>query len=78
MDGYLKTIHSLGGEGRRRVGGSEMATRLHLAPASVTNMLQKFWALPNYKQGEGERLSHAGRTRALIGSEEVPTYSAGS
>jgi len=69
VDDYLKAIYSLGGDERRRVGGSELATRLHVAPASVTNMLQKLAGAPkslvDYKRREGVRLSNAGRRRAL-------------
>jgi DtxR family transcriptional regulator, Mn-dependent transcriptional regulator len=69
VDDYLKAIHSLGGDERRRVGGSELAARLQVAPASVTNMLQKLAGEPkslvDYKRGEGVRLSSAGRRRAL-------------
>lgn len=69
VDDYLKAIYSLGGDERRWVGGSELATRLHIAPASVTNMLQKLSGQPKslveYKRGEGVRLSSAGRRRAL-------------
>ncbi len=69
VDDYLKAIYALGGEARRRVGGSELAARLQVAPASVTNMLQKLAGEPkslvDYKRGEGVRLSNAGRRRAL-------------
>ena len=69
IDDYLKAIHTLGGDERRRVGGSELAARLLVAPASVTNMLQKLASEPkslvDYKRGEGVRLSSAGRRRAL-------------
>ena len=69
VDDYLKAIYALEGDGRRRVGGSELAARLAVAPASVTNMLQKLAADPksllDYKRGEGVRLSNAGRRRAL-------------
>jgi DtxR family Mn-dependent transcriptional regulator len=69
VDDYLKAIYSLGGEECRRVGGSELAARLDVAPASVTNMLQKLAGQPkslvDYKRGEGVRLSNAGRRRAL-------------
>jgi DtxR family Mn-dependent transcriptional regulator len=51
------------------VGGSELANRLQVSPASVTNMLQKLSGQPksfvDYKRGEGVRLSSAGRRRAL-------------
>ena len=69
VDDYLKAVHALGGDVRRRVGGSELAARLHIAPASVTNMLQKLALQPksfvDYKRGEGVRLTAAGRRRAL-------------
>jgi len=69
VDDYLKAIYSLGGDERRWVGGSELASRLQVAPASVTNMLQKLSSQPkslvDYKRGEGVRLSSAGRRRAL-------------
>ncbi len=69
VEDYLKAIYMLGGEDRRRVGGSELAVRLGVAPASVTNMLQKLAADPksfvDYKRSGGVRLSTAGRRRAL-------------
>jgi len=69
VDDYLKAIYSLAGDERRWVGGSELASRLQVAPASVTNMLQKLSSQPkslvDYKRGEGVRLSSAGRRRAL-------------
>ena len=69
VDDYLKAIYSLSGDERRWVGGSELATRLQVAPASVTNMLQKLSgeskSLVDYKRGSGVRLSTAGRRRAL-------------
>jgi DtxR family Mn-dependent transcriptional regulator len=69
IDDYLKAIYSIGGDERRRVGGSELAVRLDVAPASVTNMLQKLAgqpkALVDYKRGEGVKLSSAGQRRAL-------------
>lgn len=69
IDDYLKAIYSIGGDERRRVGGSELALRLDVAPASVTNMLQKLASQPkalvNYKRGEGVKLSSAGQRRAL-------------
>jgi DtxR family transcriptional regulator, Mn-dependent transcriptional regulator len=69
VDDYLKAIYMLGGDEQRRVGGSELAVRLGVAPASVTNMLQKLAADPksfvDYKRSDGVRLSTAGRRRAL-------------
>ena len=69
VDDYLKAIYMLGGADKKRVGGSELAVRLGVAPASVTNMLQKLAADPksfvDYKRSNGVRLSTAGRRRAL-------------
>ena len=69
VDDYLKAIYSLGGDEQRRVGGSELSIRLDVAPASVTNMLQKLAAMPksyvDYRRGEGVRLTNSGRRRAL-------------
>lgn len=69
VDDYLKSIHSISGDERRWVGGSELAARLRVAPASVTNMLQKLAAEPkplvDYRRGTGVRLSKAGQRRAL-------------
>jgi DtxR family Mn-dependent transcriptional regulator len=69
IDDYLKAIYSLGGSEQRRVGSSELAARLGVAPASITNMLQKLAAqrrpLIQYERGRGVRLSAPGRKRAL-------------
>ncbi len=69
VDNYLKSIYMLERDGKRRVGGSELADRLGIAPASVTNMLQKLAADPrpfvDYKRSDGVRLSTTGRKRAL-------------
>lgn len=69
IDDYLKAIYSLSGDEQRCVGGSELAARLKIAPASVTNMLQKLSAekntLVDYELGRGVRLSKLGRKRAL-------------
>lgn len=69
VDDYLKAIYHLSGDRQRRVGGSELAARLDIAPASVTNMLQKLALQPksfvDYQRGEGVRLTAAGRRRAL-------------
>ena len=68
-DDYLKAIFSLSGEDQRRVGSSQLAERLCVAPASVTNMLQKLAAEGDtwidYQRSRGVRLSVAGRSRAL-------------
>lgn len=69
VDDYLKAIYSLSGDEHRRVGSSELAARLKVAPASVTNMLQKLAgerrAVVNYKRGQGVKLSSIGTKRAL-------------
>ena len=69
VDDYLKAIYSLSGDEHRRVGSTELAQRLVVAPASVTNMLQKLAAVQrspiDYERGKGVRLSAAGRRRAL-------------
>lgn len=69
VDDYLKAVYSLGGDPVRRVGGSEIAARLGVAPASVTNMLQKLAGekrpLIDYKNRAGVTLTAAGRKRAL-------------
>jgi len=69
VDDYLKAIYNLSGDEQRCVGGSELAARLKIAPASVTNMLQKLAAeqrsLVEYERGRGVRLSAFGRKRAL-------------
>ena len=44
VDYYLKAIYTLSGAELRRVGSSELAQRLGVAPASITNMLQKLAA----------------------------------
>lgn len=69
IDNYLKAVLALGGQQERLVTGKELAQHLHVAPASVTNMLQKLAALPAspvlYEMRRGVRLSPAGRKRAL-------------
>src|SRR3954454_577241 len=70
IDDYLKAIFALGGPDQRRVGSKELADRLKIAPASVTNMLQKLAAaqqapLVEYESHRGVRLSRSGRKRAL-------------
>lgn len=69
VDDYLKAIYTLSGDDQRCVGGSELAVRLKITPASVTNMLQKLAAerksLVNYERGRGVKLSVLGRKRAL-------------
>ena len=69
MDNYLKAILSLGGPEERRVTIKSLAERLGVAPASVTNMLQKLAAaaapLVVYERHRGVLLSAAGKRRAL-------------
>jgi len=69
VDNYLKAIFALGGPREERVSSTALADRLGVAPASVTNMLQKLAAalvpLVEYEFRRGVRLSNAGRRRAL-------------
>jgi DtxR family Mn-dependent transcriptional regulator len=69
VDDYLKAILALGGPGEDRAASTALADRLGVAPASVTNMLQKLAALPTplveYERHRGARLSPAGKRRAL-------------
>lgn len=69
VDDYLKAILALGGAEEGRVTSTALADRLGVAPASVTNMLQKLAALPTplveYERHHGVRLSEAGKQRAL-------------
>ncbi len=44
VDNYLKAILLLGGPEENRVASNALARRLDVAPASVTNMLQKLAA----------------------------------
>ncbi len=69
QDNYLKAILALGGPEESRVASNVLAQRLGVAPASVTNMLQKLAAvlppLVKYERHRGVLLSAAGRRRAL-------------
>jgi DtxR family transcriptional regulator, Mn-dependent transcriptional regulator len=69
VDNYLKAIFALGGPKEEQVSSSALAERLGVAPASVTNMLQKLATSPapfvEYESRRGVRLSAAGRRRAL-------------
>ncbi len=69
VDNYLKAIFALGGPEEERVSSTALAERLGVAPASITNMLQKLAASPKslveYESRRGVRLSPAGRLRAL-------------
>lgn len=69
VDDYLKAIYTLAGDTDHRVGSSALAQRLSVAPASITNMLQRLAGEPepliDYQSRRGVRLSAAGRRRAL-------------
>jgi Mn-dependent DtxR family transcriptional regulator len=69
VDNYLKAIYALGGQEEGRVTSTALAERLGVAPASITNMLQKLAGsrtpLVEYESRRGVRLSAAGRRRAL-------------
>jgi DtxR family transcriptional regulator, Mn-dependent transcriptional regulator len=69
VDNYLKAIFYLGGPEESRVTIKSLAERLSVAPASVTNMLQKLAASPaplvEYERHRGVLLSGAGKRRAL-------------
>ncbi|MEO6909534.1 MAG: metal-dependent transcriptional regulator [Edaphobacter sp.] len=69
VDNYLKAILSLGGPEHHRVASTALSDHLGVAPASVTNMLQKLAAaetpLVEYERHRGVLLSVAGKRRAL-------------
>jgi DtxR family transcriptional regulator, Mn-dependent transcriptional regulator len=69
VDNYLKAILLLGGPEENRVPSNALARRLVVAPASVTNMLQKLAVgsppLVEYERHRGVLLSPAGRKRAV-------------
>lgn len=69
VDDYLKAVFYLDDGGTRRVSSGQLAERLGVAPASVTNMVQKLAsaknALLDYQRHYGVSLSRAGRKRAL-------------
>jgi DtxR family Mn-dependent transcriptional regulator len=69
VDNYLKAILALGGPEEHRVTSTALSNRLKVAPASVTNMLQKLASSPmplvEYERHRGVRLSAAGKRRAL-------------
>jgi DtxR family transcriptional regulator, Mn-dependent transcriptional regulator len=69
VDNYLKAIFLLGGPEEERVTSTALSERLGVAPASITNMLQKLAhsspRLVEYERHRGARLSAAGRKRAL-------------
>ena len=61
VDDYLKAIFALGDGGTRRIGSKELADRLNVAMASVTNMIQKLASAKNplvdYERHRGASLS---------------------
>jgi DtxR family Mn-dependent transcriptional regulator len=69
VDNYLKAILFLTGPEERRVTSKSLSDRLAVAPASVTNMLQKLAGaaspLVEYERHRGVLLSAAGKRRAL-------------
>jgi DtxR family Mn-dependent transcriptional regulator len=69
VDNYLKAILYLGGPDECRVTIKALAMRLRVAPASVTNMLQKLAAaltpMVEYERHRGVCLSSVGKRRAL-------------
>jgi len=69
VDNYLKAILTLGGPEGQRVASKSLAEELGVAPASVTNMLQKLALaaspLVEYQRHRGVQLSHSGKRRAL-------------
>ena len=69
VDNYLKAILALSGPEERGVSSTALAQHLGVAPASITNMLQKLASdQPSYVEYEkrrGVRLSPPGRRRAL-------------
>jgi DtxR family Mn-dependent transcriptional regulator len=69
VDNYLKAILALSGPEEQRVSSTSLADRLGVAPASVTNMLQKLASsllpLVEYERHRGVLLSAAGKRRAL-------------
>ena len=69
VDNYLKAMLTLGGGNGGRVTIKSRAERLSVAPASVTNMLQKLAGAPlplvEYERHRGVMLSPTGKRRAL-------------
>jgi DtxR family Mn-dependent transcriptional regulator len=69
VDNYLKAILALGGPEESRVTSNALAHYLDVAPASITNMLQRLAAgspsLVEYERHRGVLLSAAGKKRAL-------------
>lgn len=69
VDNYLKAILALSGQEEQSVSSTALAQRLGVAPASITNMLQKLAATSppyvEYEKHRGVRLSPEGKRRAL-------------
>jgi DtxR family Mn-dependent transcriptional regulator len=69
VDNYLKAVFTLSGPEERRVSSTALAEKLGVAPASITNMLQKLASSPKpfveYERYHGVRLSPEGKARAL-------------
>jgi DtxR family Mn-dependent transcriptional regulator len=69
VDNYLKAIFTLGDLDGSPVTSTALARHLGIAPASVTNMLQKLASSPSplvdYRRSHGVRLSPRGKMRAL-------------
>jgi DtxR family Mn-dependent transcriptional regulator len=69
VDNYLKAILVLSGPEGHAVSSTALAQRLGVAPASVTNMLQKLAAAAKpyveYEKHRGVRLAPEGKRRAL-------------
>jgi len=69
VDNYLKAILALSGTEERSVSSTALAQHLGVAPASITNMLQKLAlekpSYVEYEKGRGVRLSPHGKRRAL-------------
>jgi DtxR family transcriptional regulator, Mn-dependent transcriptional regulator len=69
VDNYLKAILALSEPEDRAVSSTALAQRLGVAPASITNMLQKLAAnkpcYVEYEKHRGVRLSPEGKRRAL-------------
>jgi DtxR family Mn-dependent transcriptional regulator len=69
VDNYLKAIFTISGPEESRVSSTALAEKLGVAPASITNMLQKLASSPKpfveYERYHGVRLSPEGKRRAL-------------
>ena len=77
VDNYLKAILFLeGGAEKRRVSSKALAERLGVAPASVTNMLQKLAGaaapLVEYERHRGVSLSAGGTEAGAGGAAASP------